>query len=481
MHPILSKLEQHAASNPDRLAACDSTLMLDYTSFCAAARGLADRIASKSDQPHIGISAPTSTAGAVAIFACWYAGRVPVPLNFLLEPDAQRTVVKDADLHLVLTIKQFAPAVEPLGVQSLLLDGKTLAPGACGTPDAARHDLAALIYTSGTSGGPKGVRLTFENLVRNCESAIEHMRLAPDQVILNILPLFHCFGFTTMTVLPLTLGATVWFLPRFSPAAVVDTIARQGVSVFMAVASMYGVLAKLKSVEPDALNSLTLAISGGEPLSARVAQAFEQRFGKRIMEGYGLTETSPVVSANLPWADKPGTVGTAIPGVEVYAIDEQSTRLPANEEGELVIRGHCIMQGYHNQPELTDQVLQEGTLHTGDIGRVDADGFISITGRAKDMLIIAGENVFPSEIEAALLQHPAILEAAVIGKPDDLRGEVPIAFVELLDGASTSETELREFCRQHLPGYKVPRQVKIESDLPRGATGKILKRSLKST
>lgn len=480
MHPILDAFERVAAANPDRVAAGDQSLTLDYKSFRAVAAGLADAIAAQAKSPRVGVMLPTSTAGALSLFACWYAGKTPVPLNFLLAPGELAQVLRDARLDLVVTIEQFAPNLEAAGLKTLVLKGdSTLAPGRRTPPDAAPHDTGVILYTSGTSAEPKGVCLSFENLMRNAAACIEHARIEPDQVFLGIIPQFHSFGFTTLTVLPLTLGATVWYQPRFSPPAVIGTIHEKRVSIFIAVASMFAALAKAKHPDPDALASLRLAISGGEPLSAPVAEAFKNAFGVTIHEGYGLTESSPVVSLNTPWAARPGSVGKPLPGITVAAVDEAGATLPAGETGELVVRGHCVMQGYYNKPEQTAACIRDGALHTGDVGRVDADGFIYITGRAKEMIIVGGENVFPREIESVLMEHPAVAEAAVIAAPDSLRGETPVAHVILREGAQATDVELRGHCRDRLAGYKVPREVRIATDLPRGPTGKILKRALR--
>ncbi|GMU82809.1 MAG: long-chain-fatty-acid--CoA ligase [Planctomycetota bacterium] len=480
MHPILTPFEANAGSQGQQLAAGDQSLMLEFAAFAAVAQGLAGQIRTQTNAPHVGILAPTSTAGAVAVFACWYAGRVPVPLNFLLSPPELAKIVADAGLDLILAVEHFAPLAGAVGARLLPLNGRTLVPGSLPAPEAAPGDLAAMIYTSGTSAEPKGVRLTFANLAENVRACIEHAKITPDQVLLSVLPQFHSFGFTAMTVLPLMLGATVHYLPRFSPAAVVSAIHEKRASIFMAVASMYAALNKLKSADSTALASLKLAISGGEPLPAAVAETFEARFGVQVNEGYGLTETSPVVSINLPWSRKPGSVGRPLPGVEIAAIDAAGRALPADSEGELVIRGHCVMQGYHNKAEATAAAIVDGGLRTGDIGRVDRDGFVHITGRAKEMLIIAGENVFPREIENVIAAHPAVAEVAVIGTKDDLRGEVPVAFVILNEGTNATDAELRAFCRERIAPYKAPREIRIARELPRGPTGKILKRALKA-
>ena len=486
MHALLDLFQATAENQADRLAVADQSLMLRYRELPPIAMGLALQIAAASQRPRIGVLAPTSAAAATAILACWYAGRTPVPLNFLLSPGELGPVLADADLDLVVTIDRFAESLQAgaasVGrvISPLLLNGKTLVPGRVATPSAAPDATGVVLYTSGTLGAPKGVCLTFANLVSNARAAIEHAEMHADQVMLSVLPQFHSFGFTALTVTPLLLGATVHYLPRFSPVALLETMREKAVTVFMAVPSMYGALLSLKSAPADAASRLELAISGGEPLPASVADGVRARFGIELCEGYGLTETSPIVSLNTRRHRRPGSVGRPLPGVEVATVDDQRRSLPPGAEGEIVVRGHCVMHGYHNRPADTSAVLQGGTFFTGDIGRVDADGFIYITGRAKEMMIVAGENVFPREIENVLLEHPAVAEAAVIGVRDDLRGELPAAFAILKAGASATEADLRAFCRDRLAGYKIPRSITFATDLPRGPTGKILKRALKA-
>jgi len=481
MHPLLDTFERNAAKTPDRTLFGDQSLVLDYRRLHAVAAGLAGRIRDETSLPRVGVMAPTSSACAAAIFACWYAGRIPVPLNYLLGPNELMHVVRDAGLDCVLTISHFVKNLTPTGLKIVELDAQTMAPGKIETPNAADNDTAVIIYTSGTSGKPKGVCLSFGNIVQNARAGIEHARMDADQVFLSIIPQFHSFGFTIGTIIPPLLGASAWYLPRFSPAALVATIAEKRATIFIAIASMYGALAKMKNADPHALASLKLAISGGEPLPQRVAQAFRQRFEIDIMEGYGMTESSPCVACNTPWAQRPGSVGRPLPDVKIHAVDSEGRTLAADEIGELVIHGHCVMQGYFNLPEATEATIRDGGLFTGDMGRVDADGFVYVTGRAKEMLIVGGENVFPAEIEAVLCEHPAVAEAAVIGLPDDVRGELPLAYVILKDNAEIQEQDLRAFCREKLAGYKTPREIRFAEDLPHGPTGKILKRALPVT
>ena len=479
MHPILDAFEQARSRRGEHVAASDQSLTLDFASFQSLAAGLAGHVTAQTGLERVGILAPTSTACAVAIFAAWYAGKIPIPLNFLLPPPELAKVIADAEIDLMITVDRFAESVASTGIKTLILNGKTtLIPGEMNAPQRDGSDTGVILYTSGTSGDPKGVCLSFENLSANCRACVEHARMNPEQVFLSLLPQFHSFGLTALTILPLTLGATVHYLPRFSPVTVVNTIAERKVSVFIAVASMFSALIRAKRADREALASLELIISGGEPLPPSVAQAFEEKFGKPIFEGYGLTETSPVASLNMPWGSRPGSVGKPLPGITIKAVGPQGEELAGGEDGELLISGHCIMQGYYNRPKETAEAVRDGWLHTGDIGRVDGEGFVYITGRAKEMMIIGGENVYPREIENVLESHPAVAEAAVIGVRDDVRGELPMGFVILKDGVATDETALREHCRAHLAGFKVPRVITIADELPRGATGKILKRAL---
>ena len=247
----------------------------------------------------------------------------------------------------------------------------------------------------------------------------------------------------------------------------------------MMIASMYAALLRCKKSDKDDLKSLEYAVAGGEALPDSAFKQFRDRFGVEILQGYGMSEAAPVVSLNVPWSNRVGTVGQAIPGVRVRAFDDFGSELPPGEVGELWIKGPIIMKGYYKKPEETKAVLTpEGWYKSGDMGTLDAEGYITITGRKKEMIIVGGENVYPREIENALEEHPAVHEAAAIGQADSSRGEVVVAFVTLSEGQETTEIELRDFCRDRVAGYKVPRRVIIAEDFPRGPTGKILKRKL---
>jgi long-chain acyl-CoA synthetase len=293
---------------------------------------------------------------------------------------------------------------------------------------------------------------------------------------LCLLPFFHTYAITGTILLPLLNGCKIVLVDRFQPAKVLGLIQEHQISVFLAIPSMYRVMA---AAEGDfTLPSVRFPISGGEPLPVAVAEAFEKRFGVGICEGYGQTEAAPVVTLNVPDARKLGTIGRARPGIEVAIWNDQKQILPAGEVGEIMVRGANVMQGYHNLPEETAKTITNGWLHTGDLGKLDPDGFVTITGRKKDLIISAGEKIYPREIEEVLAQHPKVKEVAVIGVPDEVRGEVPKAFVIVREGMSTDDKELRSFCRDHLANYKIPKHFELVADFPRTPTGKVLKRLL---
>jgi long-chain acyl-CoA synthetase len=283
-----------------------------------------------------------------------------------------------------------------------------------------------------------------------------------------------------LLIVPVTLGASVVYLPRFNPTQAVEIIREHKVSVLIAIPSMLGAIHRLKSARPEDLASLELTVAGGEPLPQTLLQEFKERFGTDVLEGYGMTETSPVLTINVPWANRPGSVGRPIPGVEARVVDEEDRVLAAGEEGEIQIRGPHVTPGYYNKPAETGAAFRPGGWFcTGDIGKIDADGYVWITGRKKEMIIVGGENVFPREVEGVLEDHAAVAEAAVIGQPDASRGEVVTAYVMLREGQTATEIGLRDHCRERLAGYKVPRTVHIVEDMPRGPTGKVLRRKLR--
>ncbi|MEM9883808.1 MAG: AMP-binding protein, partial [Planctomycetota bacterium] len=359
----------------------------------------------------------------------------------------------------------------------------------------ADDELAVLLYTSGTSGKPKGVMLTVGNSRTNIEDCLEHAGLTACDSFLGVLPQFHSFGLTVLTLLPLYGGGQVVYTARFNPRKITDLIKKHRPKLFIGVPSMLAALLSVKSAKAEDWESLRYVICGGEPLPDAVCQGFKERFGVQLLEGYGLTETSPVTNWSTHEAYRPHAVGRPLPRVRNLIVDDDNNLLGPNEEGEILIAGPSVMKGYYQLPELTDQVMVELDLppddrrpnlgsgptrcfRTGDIGKIDDDGYLYITGRKKEMLIISGENVFPREIEEVLNKHPSVHASAVIGRPDESRGEIPVAFVELEEGAAFDADELRRFCRDGVAPFKVPKEIHHLDELPRNPTGKIMRRAL---
>ena len=323
--------------------------------------------------------------------------------------------------------------------------------------------------------------LSHGNITTNICQAIDHVGFTRDDILLGVLPQFHSFGLTVLTLLPLTLGNLAVYTRAFIPQQIIRLMREHKPTAFIGLPSMYAALLRLKSAGPGDFRSLRFAISGGEPLPRAVAKDFRERFGVEINEGYGLTETSPFTNCHLPGQGHIGSVGRPAPGLLQRIVDAETDRVvEARCEGEIRFKGPNIMQGYFKLPRETAQAFdKDGFFRTGDIGKQDADGFLYITGRLKEMLIVGGENIFPREIEEVLNHHASVHESAVIGMADETRGERPVAFVEMIEGETFNEAALRAWCREHLAGYKVPTEIFRIDALPRNPTGKIMRRELK--
>jgi long-chain acyl-CoA synthetase len=338
-----------------------------------------------------------------------------------------------------------------------------------------------VLYTSGTTGTPKGAELTHANLRRNCSIVTQKLGgFSAEDVLLGALPLFHSFGQTCAMNSGVGIGARVTLLPRFDPDKALEIIERDRVTVFQGVPTMYNAMLHSGSAGGADTSTLRLCISGGSAMPAELMRAFEEKFGCMILEGYGLSETSPVASFNHPDRErKPGSIGTPIEGVEMEAWDDDGNEVPQGEVGEIVIRGHNVMKGYWNRPDATQTAItSEGWFHTGDMARVDEDGYFFIVDRKKDLIIRGGYNVYPREIEEVLYEHPAVQEAAVVGVPDEALGEEVGAAVVLCKGESLGADELKAYIKEQVAAYKYPRKIWFVDELPKGPTGKILKREI---
>ncbi|MDD5657517.1 MAG: long-chain-fatty-acid--CoA ligase [Elusimicrobia bacterium] len=448
----------------------------------------------------------------VTYFALARLGAVAVPINFMVTKPAElafmlndcRAVAAVIEAEFLPQLLAAAPAVASL--RRLWVSGAPPACGARGGPEtrafaellkcdwrrgpqaAAREsDTAAILYTSGTTGIPKGVMLTHRNLVTNCTAAAAHMKLRRSDVALCILPMFHTFAWTANVLARMRVGIKFAVAPSVTPAKPwLNLMVRHGVTIFTAVPPLFAVLAK-ESVGLKRIvlrwwffRKVRLAISGAAPLPPAVQRVFEQALHVPIYEGYGLTETSPIAAINPPGLRKPGTAGVPIQGVRIKTVDEQGRTLPPGRDGEICIRGDCVMKGYHNRPEDTRAAFtRDGWLRTGDVGSIDADGYLTIKDRLKDMIIVKGLKVYPAAVEAVLLEHAAVAEAAVIGVPDGRGDETVKAFVVLRPQARAERSALLRHCRERLDGYKRPRDVEIVPALPKNTLQKVLKGELR--
>jgi long-chain acyl-CoA synthetase len=346
------------------------------------------------------------------------------------------------------------------------------------------EDTAVILYTSGTTGTPKGAEITHLNVTMNVvASAMHSFDIGPDDVVLGCLPLFHTFGQTCCMNTAFYVGASVVMLPRFDGAQALELLVKEKCTIFMGVPTMYvGLLEAAKSSEHRP--KLKSALSGGAPLPVPILEKFAEVFGTEVLEGYGLTETSPVATFNqVGFPPKPGTVGKQIWGVEVEVakaeVDEAIELLPTGELGEIVVRGHNVFKGYLNKPDATKAAIVDGWFRTGDLGTKDEEGYVSIVDRKKDMVIRGGYNVYPREVEETLLRHPAVGQVAVFALPDPQYGEEVSAAV-VLDpaGGEVTAEELSAWAKEKLAAYKYPRRIFFVDSFPLGPSGKVLKREL---
>jgi long-chain acyl-CoA synthetase len=474
--------DRSARSNVSSVALIEENSSWTFAELADESNRIAAVLKEQVKGDTVGILLLNSQKYIATMLGIWKAGKTAVPLNYLLPPAELGFIIQDSGMSGLVSsqfFNQALAAIKPLfGDKVVILmadDSAFMAPAGASVPCEYR-DPALYLYTSGTTGKPKGVVLSHDNLLSNVESCQQAGKFGSNDSFLCLLPFFHTYAITGTFLLPLLSGSKMVLVDRFHPLKVLGLIQQHKISAFLAIPSMYRVLAATGG-DFD-FSSVRFPISGGEPLPTATAEAFEKRFNVPIYEGYGQTEAAPVVTLNRPGARKIGTIGPPVPGVEVAIWDDQKRVLPVGEVGEIMVRGRNVMQGYHRLSQETARTVVNGWLHTGDLGKFDEDGFVVITGRKKELIISAGENIYPREIEDALAQHPKIKEVAVIGIKDEVRGEVPKAFVIPHDGAVVDEKELRAFCRERLANYKVPKYFELVSDLPRTPTGKVLKRML---
>ena len=450
----------------------------------------------------VAIQLPNIPQFLAGYFGALKAGLVVLPLNPLLMAPEIEYHLADSAAALLIGFESMhaeaAKACAATGVPLYLVSAGTGAPpdgtrpfselvsaGPLGEPGgdvAARgpDDTAVLVYTSGTTGKPKGAELTHFQLYMNATIAGGLFGVRSDDVVLAVLPFFHVFGLSSVINVFIRHGGCLAVVPRFAPAAVLDVLEADRCTVIGGVPTMLHALARADIAGRD-LSALRVAVSGGASLAADILRTFEDKFGIEVLEGYGMTETAASCSFNRPGDKKVLSIGKPMWGVRMRVADTAGRPLPPGpgHVGEILIRGHNVMKGYLGRPEATAETLRDGWLHSGDLGYADSDGFYFIVDRAKDLVIRGGYNVYPREIEEVLYAHPAIAEAAVIGKPDQRLGEEVVAVVALRPGASATAAEIIAYTRERLAAYKYPREIRFMTELPKGPSGKILKTALR--
>ncbi len=486
-------LQGSAAERPDNTVLQLGERKVSYAELDRAARGVATSLRELGVAPgeQVAIMVPNVPEFTIAYFGILYAGCTVVPLNVLLSAPEVTYHLQDSDAKLLIAHPFFEePAREGAAGASVPLvmsegAGSSLTAMALAEPVAGLHptnpdDTAVILYTSGTTGKPKGAELTHSNLLINC--AIVVPRLLPindEEVALATLPLFHSFGQTCIQNANIARGGRFVLLPRFTPEDALAIMQQEKVTLFAGVPTMYFAILHHPGAEDFDLSSLRFCMTGGAAMPVEVMKAFEEKYPVKILEGYGLSETSPVASFNM--LDRPrktGSIGYPVWGVEMAILDENDKPVADGERGEICIRGHNIMKGYWKRPDANAEALRNGWFHSGDIGVRDGDGSYAIVDRKKDMIIRGGFNVYPREIEEVLYSHDAIIEAAVIGVRHESHGEEVKAVVVIAEGKNLSAEELIAFCKERLAAYKYPRLVEFLDTLPKGPTGKILKREL---
>jgi long-chain acyl-CoA synthetase len=487
-HNLATKLTDSAVLHASRPALKLGDATTTYAELDAASARVAGLLRARGVNPgdRVAIMLPNVPQFAIAYYGILRAGAVVVPMNVLLKQREVAFHLSDSGAKVLFAWPDFAQAAGRGGADAgaevvLVGTGELGREPLAEVAQRSGDDTAVILYTSGTTGEPKGAELTHAGLARNVEVILgeELLGITEQDVVLGALPLFHAFGQTVGLNATLAVGATYALLPRFEAGTALGIIERERVTVLEAVPTMFSAL--LHYAGGADVASLRLTVSGGAALPVEVLHGFEARFKTAVLEGYGLSETSPVASFNHADRErKAGSIGTPIAGVEMKLVDDQRAESRPREVGEIAVRGHNVMKGYWKRPHATAEAIDaDGWFYTGDMATVDEDGYFFIVDRKKDMIIRGGYNVYPREIEEVLYEHPAVREAAVIGIPHPSLGEDVAAAVTLKPGADVTADELRAYVKSQVAAYKYPRTVWLVDELPKGPTGKILKREIR--
>lgn len=509
---LSSQLHKTAQAFPDKLAyyflgGSSTYAQLDGT-ITKFASGLKKLGVNQGD--HIGVILGNSPHFVVSLYGALRLGATVIPINPIYTADEIGYILNNGDVKVIVTLDQALPLVEKMhthlpkiehyiicqtGEEEVSLEENitpSLAPklksfasvvasgdGDFAGPELQDDDTAVILYTSGTTGKPKGAMLTHKNLYSNAKDIGDYLKMNNEDRVITTLPMFHVFCLTVALNAPLINGATLLIVPRFSPKEIFLLGKEYKPTVFAGVPTMYNFLYQYPEGNPEDLQSLRMCISGGASMPVALLKNFEKRFNVVVSEGYGLSEASPVTCFNpVDRPRKPGSIGTSILNVENKVVNELGEEVPVGEVGELIVKGPNVMKGYYKMPEETAATIRDGWLYTGDLARVDEEGYFYIVDRKKDLILVGGYNVYPREVEEVLYDHPDVVEVAVLGIPDPNHGEAVVSYV-VSKNPELTEENLREYCQEHLAKYKVPSKIEFLEELPKNATGKILRRALK--
>ena len=507
---LSEKLHQTALKKADKPAYYFMDQSTTYQELDAAVTKFADELhklgVSKGD--NIALLLGNSPHFIISLYGALRAGATVIPVNPIYTPDEIGYILNNGDVKAVVALDKLIPLLERMdpvlsSVQNYIIcetqpdngDARhlTIYPKmksftemlATGDlqfigPELDPEDTAIILYTSGTTGKPKGAMLSHKNIYSNASDTGEYLNISENDRVVTTLPMFHVFSLTVVVNAPLLSGGTLLIVPQFSPKEIFRIIKKYEATVFAGVPTMFNFLYQYPEGKAEDLQSLRFCISGGSALPVSLLESFEAKFDVTISEGYGLSEASPVTCFNpLNRPRKAGSIGTNIVNVENKVVNELGEEVPVNEVGELIVRGPNVMKGYYKMPEESAAVLKDGWLYTGDLARRDEEGYFFIVDRKKEMIIVGGYNVYPREVEEVLYAHPEVIEAAAIGVPDPNQGEVVQCFV-VKKNEQLTEQELIAYCLEHLAKYKVPKSIEFLEELPKNTTGKILRRSLKA-
>ncbi len=507
--PVQQMLKDSVEKYPDNEAISFYTNKMTYREVYQLATMFASALQAnglKKGEP-VALMLPNCPQYVISYYGILMAGGIVTQINPMLVGRELTHILKDSGAETIVVYEPLIPALQQVANETTMKqtiavnfpeqakDGEAIvsfesfmaqATGSVVEPDIdPAEDVAVLQYTGGTTGLSKGAMLTHRNLVANIIQTFTYFEsefnVGEDRV-LSVIPLFHVYGMTSCMNLSIYTGAANILLPRFDLQEVLETIKREKPTTFPGVPTMYIAITSHPEAEKYGVDSIRRCNSGSAPMPVESMRAFENKTGAMVLEGYGLSETSPTTHCNPAFGErKTGSVGIGVPSTDYKIVDlETGTKeMPLGESGEIIIKGPQVMKGYWNMPEETEQTLRDGWLYTGDIGKMDEDGYLFIIDRKKDMIIASGYNIYPRDVEEVIYEHPAVQEAVVVGIPDEYRGETVKAVVVLKEGQSITEDEMIEYCRENMAAYRVPRIVEFRKELPKTAVGKILRRTVK--